>query len=118
MELNEYQSAAMATCTPTASNFSYMMLNLAGEVGEIASKVAKGIRKDELDISDNKLYSKIENHDNFKQEILLELGDVLWQVAGLASSFNATLEDIAKMNLAKLADRQQRGVIIGNGDYR
>jgi hypothetical protein len=45
MTLNEYQERAMATCMATCSNFSYMALNLVGEVGEFASKVAKCIRK-------------------------------------------------------------------------
>ena len=34
MELNEYQEQAMTTCTESSQNFSYMMLNLVGEVGE------------------------------------------------------------------------------------
>lgn len=38
MELNEYQKQAMTTCTKTSENFAYMMLNLAGEVGELASR--------------------------------------------------------------------------------
>ena len=45
MELNEYQRRAMTTCMPSSENFTYMFLNLVGEVGEFASKVAKGIRK-------------------------------------------------------------------------
>ena len=45
MELKEYQEKAMTTCMESCNNFSYMMLNLVGEVGELASKVAKGIRK-------------------------------------------------------------------------
>ena len=44
MELNEYQKAAMETCLPESENFAYMMLNLVGEIGEFASKVAKSIR--------------------------------------------------------------------------
>ena len=35
MELNEYQKQAMTTCTESSRNFSYMMLNLVGEVGEL-----------------------------------------------------------------------------------
>ena len=42
MTLNEYQQRAMSTCTQSSNNFNYMMLNLVGEVGELASKIAKG----------------------------------------------------------------------------
>ena len=41
MTLNEYQEKAMTTCMETCKNFSYMFLNLVGEVGEFASKAAK-----------------------------------------------------------------------------
>ena len=52
MTLNEYQEAAMKTCLPTSENFSYMMLNLVGEVGEFAGKVAKAIRKGNMCIDE------------------------------------------------------------------
>ena len=32
--LKEYQRKAMTTCMPSSENFSYMFLNLVGEVGE------------------------------------------------------------------------------------
>ena len=35
---------------PSCKNISYMLLNLVGEVGEFASKLAKAIRKDQLAI--------------------------------------------------------------------
>lgn len=38
MELNEYQERAMQTCMPSCDNFSYMMLNLVGEVGEVSKQ--------------------------------------------------------------------------------
>ena len=38
MELKEYQERAMTTCMPSSENFSYMFLNLVGEVGEFASR--------------------------------------------------------------------------------
>lgn len=53
MELQEYQKRAMTTCTSSSENFSYMFLNLVGEVGEFASKVAKAIRKDMWMINGN-----------------------------------------------------------------
>lgn len=48
----------------------------------------------------------------------LEAGDILWQLAGLCSVMGWDLEQIALMNLEKLASRQKRGVIDGNGDNR
>lgn len=48
MTLTQYQQQAMTTCLPESENFSYMMLNLVGEVGELASKVAKMIRKGQV----------------------------------------------------------------------
>ena len=50
LTLNEYQKRAMTTCMPSCDNFAYMMLNLMGEVGEFASKVAKQIRKGHVGI--------------------------------------------------------------------
>ena len=62
MTLNEYQEKAMGTCLPTCENFSYMMLNLVGEVGELAGKVAKAIRKEEIGMYDNNLHAQIQIH--------------------------------------------------------
>lgn len=122
MELNDYQRQAMTTCMPSCNNFSYMMLNLVGEVGELASKVAKDIRKENVNIGQvrNDLvpvmpFDKWVDRD---EEYRNEAGDILWQLAGLCESMGWTLEGIAKMNLEKLASRKQRGVIDGSGDNR
>lgn len=61
---------------PTCENFSYMFLNLVGEVGELASKVAKHIRRDKGFISSNKLYLNIDNVDY--NDLRKEAGDILW----------------------------------------
>jgi NTP pyrophosphatase (non-canonical NTP hydrolase) len=123
MELNEYQERAMATCMPSCDNFSYMMLNLIGEVGELASKVAKDIRKVNAVIGhgmDNELIPRmpfdewIVRQDEYKAEA----GDILWQLSGFCRAMGWDLEDVAQGNLDKLASRQQRGVIDGNGDNR
>lgn len=113
MELKEYQERAMTTCMPSSNNFSYMFLNLVGEVGEFASKVAKSIRKDGNIINYNEL-GFIEN----EAELQKEAGDILWQLSGLCSVMGWALEDIAQQNLDKLASRKQRNVIDGNGDNR
>lgn len=124
MTLNEYQQAAMATCMPSCENFSYMMLNLVGEVGELSSKVAKMIRRGEARLNNNVLtLTEVADYsddvlDEFVEGMLGELGDVLWQLSGLAKMLGADLEDVARYNLAKLASRKKRGVIDGEGDYR
>ena len=114
MELNEYQKQAMTTCMPTSENFSYMFLNLVGEVGEFASKVAKAIRKEENCIEYNDLGVTVTNNE----ELQKEAGDILWQLSGLCTVMGWNLEDIAQQNLDKLASRQQRNVIDGSGDNR
>ena len=128
MELNDYQEKAMTTCMPSSENFSYMMLNLVGEVGEFASKVAKAIRKEQAQIGgfvDMGISPK--NALNFKEfptcieqetELKKEAGDILWQLSGLCYVMGWKLEDVAQTNLDKLASRKERNVIDGNGDNR
>ena len=118
MTLNEYQKKAMTTCMPSSENFSYMFLNLVGEVGEFASKVAKAIRKGNADISHSKL-SRIGDTDMLakqEEELKKEAGDIMWQLSGLCSVMGWYLEDVAQMNLDKLAARKAVGTIDGNGD--
>lgn len=124
MELNEYQKQAMTTCMESSNNFAYMFLNLVGEVGEFASKVAKAIRKENMTITGNILldtdvsFETIEQQIETERELQKEAGDILWQLAGLCSVMAWDLEDIAQQNLDKLSSRKQRNVIDGNGDNR
>lgn len=127
MGLNEYQKRAMSTCMPTCNNFGYMMLNLVGEVGEFSSKVAKAVRKGLVNLEESNLKWNYvqEEGDNvyqapseFDSELRKEAGDILWQLSGLCRVMGWNLEDIAQMNLDKLASRKERGVIDGNGDNR
>lgn len=117
MELNDYQKKAMETCMDTCKNDSYMLLNLVAEVGELAGKIAKGIRREEIEVCEGN-YLLNQNHRYDDKDLMLEAGDILWQLAGLCKTMCWTLEDVAQANLDKLASRQQRGVIDGNGDHR
>lgn len=46
MKLNEYQEKAMVTNAPSSDNDAYSLFGLIAEVGELADKVAKGVRKE------------------------------------------------------------------------
>lgn len=121
MTLNEYQQRAMTTCMDSCSNFSYMFLNLVGEVGELASKVAKHIRKEKAMIDDNQFITECGKNaltDDEITDLRKEAGDCLWQLAGLCNVMGWTLEEVCRENLDKLADRKARGVIDSNGDNR
>lgn len=122
MELNEYQKQAMTTCMKSCDNFSYMMLNLVGEVGEFASKVAKHIRKGEASVASTTNGSFTYRSKAIKAEaeplLRKEAGDILWQLAGLCQVMGWSLEDVAQENLDKLASRAKRNVIDGDGDLR
>ena len=118
MELNEYQIKAMSTCMVSCENFSYMFLNLVGEVGEFASKIAKAIRKSDAEIIDNRLVAYTSKVPELNKELMMEAGDILWQISSLCSIMGWDLEEIAQMNLDKLKSRQERCVIDGNGDNR
>ena len=123
MTLNEYQEKAMTTCLPSCDNFSYMMLNLVGEVGELAGKVAKALRKETGIMDDaNFYYMKYQDlgeptSTEMYNDLKSEAGDILWQLAGLCKTFGWTLEDVAQGNLDKLAARKAEGTIISHTDH-
>lgn len=98
-----------------------------GEVGEFAGKIAKHVRKGDLYVSHashrdengDVLHSQaILITDEEKDALAKEAGDIAWQLTGLCHVMGWSLEDVCQQNLDKLASRQQRGVIDGNGDER
>ena len=109
MDLRTYQSRARETARyPDAgSNPIYPTLGLCGEAGEVADKVKKVIRDGQGQFSPAVI-----------DALQLELGDVLWYVAQLASELGLDLEAVAQANLDKLASRAARNVIGGSGDHR
>lgn len=114
MELNEYQRRALKTRVyKDADRLIYPVLKLAGEAGEVAEKLAKWLRDDGGDLRDVGSMSQTK-----REELTKEIGDVLWYLAAIASDLGLTLDEVACGNLAKLADRQSRGVIGGGGDER
>lgn len=85
----------------------YPALKLAGEAGEFAEKVGKIIRDEAGVIS-----------PGARLALLKELGDVLWYVSAAARELKSDLEEVAQMNLDKLAARAAGGKLGGSGDER
>ena len=109
MLLNDYQLESRSTARyPNAGdNLIYPTLGLTGEAGEVADKVKKLIR-DRGGVVD----------EHFREDVALELGDVLWYLAQLATELGLSLEEVASANLSKLKRRSQRGTLQGEGDHR
>jgi NTP pyrophosphatase (non-canonical NTP hydrolase) len=105
----------------SSDNFAYMFINLVGEVGEFASKVAKAIRKEQVRVDNQRIVSQfgsLAKSLEFQEELKKEAGDIAWQLAGLCSVMGWSLEEVCQLNLDKLASRKQRNVIDGSGDNR
>lgn len=78
-------------------------LGLVGEAGEVAEKIKKKIR-------DNAKVSS--------EEIMKELGDVLFYTTALANFYAGSLGLVMEFNVHKLDDREKRNKLQGNGDNR
>ena len=53
-----------------------------------------------------------------REEMIKELGDVLWYLAALATELKVDLNEVAQKNITKVEDRKSRGVTSGEGDNR
>lgn len=112
MTLDEYQRSARTTALyPEKSRVLYPTLKLAGEAGEVAEKLGKLMRDEGYEPGGRLSAAQTE-------ALAKELGDVLWYVANLTADLGLSLEEVARLNLEKLASRKQRGVLGGSGDDR
>jgi NTP pyrophosphatase (non-canonical NTP hydrolase) len=102
MELNSYQTDANRTLikepdfqiTPDQVMLAWNGLGLAGESGEVADLIKKGVfHQQGID----------------KAKLTKELGDVLWYIAAICSNVNVSLEEVAGVNIAKLKARYPEG---------
>lgn len=118
--LDEYQTRAMSTRLDSCDNVTYMAFGLVAEVGELADKIAKWKRKKEAYVTDDRLVFdtwQMNEVDEKHAELMKELGDVLWFVAGIADHFGYSLSEVAEMNLEKLAGRKSKGTIVTHEDH-
>jgi len=109
LTFNEYQRRAAETAKypNVGSNPIYPTLGLAGEAGEVCEKVKKVIRDQDGQFDEAAILA-----------IQKELGDVLWYVARVAAELGLDMEQVAAVNLDKLASRKERGQLSGSGDNR
>lgn len=113
MDMKLYQTESRKTVADSLQRadahvyFSYLVLGLVGESGEVADKVKKCIRDSGGVLS-----------ASGKEKLVDELGDVLWYVARLSEVLDVSLSDVATRNLEKLQSRMDRGAIHGSGDAR
>jgi NTP pyrophosphatase (non-canonical NTP hydrolase) len=78
-------------------------LGLVGEAGEVAEKMKKLVRDS----------SRFTN-----EEIMKELGDVVFYATALGNIYGRGLQEILELNIQKLDDRQKRNKLRGSGDNR
>ncbi|WP_267418878.1 nucleoside triphosphate pyrophosphohydrolase family protein [Bacillus sp. GC_Bacil_1] len=107
-ELDQYQEAALRTWN-TNNDFGGRVLNaalgLTEEAGEVADVVKKAIFHGH---GFDPAHCPGEEEGN-THKIALELGDILYYISIMSHEMGYTLEDIAQMNISKLATRYTDG---------
>lgn len=82
-------------------------LSLAGAAGNVCDRVKKMFRDDGGTLTDTRRIA-----------IAAGLGQVLRCVSLMATNLDESLERIAEVNIEKLASRNRRGTVTGDGDNR
>lgn len=114
MTFDEYQKQAIVTDTDggvmhglTDKGFLDKAFGLVGESGEFAEKLKKIYRDQNGELS-----------ATAKEELVKELGDVLWYLSATLHYLDVSFDDLATANLEKVLSRKARGVTQGSGDNR
>lgn len=102
MDASEYQRLAGRTLidrpdfeiTDEQVLIMWNAVGLAGEAGEVAELVKKGI---------------FHQHGLDREKMRKELGDVLWYVAALCSKLDLDLNEVMFANISKLMERYPEG---------
>lgn len=106
--LEQYEKFCESTAVyPKDIEIFYLTLGLSGEAGELSNKVKK-VYRDKEGIFNNET----------KEELLSELGDVLWYLTRLSNALGYSLENVIGDNVNKLSNRKKKGTLKGSGDNR
>ena len=73
---------------------SWNALGLAGEAGEVADMIKKGV---------------YHQHGVDREEVKKELGDVLWYVSAICGDLDLELSEVMEANIEKLKQRYPDG---------
>ena len=115
MDFNTYQKLAKRTDYHSkreekkrfGNNLVNATLGITGEAGEFADKIKK-LYRDKGGKLDRQL----------KNDLVHELGDILWYIAKMARELGVPLDTVARLNIEKLSSRKKRGKLGGSGDHR
>ena len=102
MTPNEYQKAAARTLIDAPERpltdgeimIVWNAIGLAGEAGEVVDNIKKAI---------------FHQHGLNQTQLMKEIGDVMWYVAGLCTKLGFSLEDVMQQNIDKLIERYPNG---------
>lgn len=106
MTINEYQKQAMRTLNPGLDQKDVLVnsvMGLCGESGEAIDIVKKWL---------------MQGHEQDKEHLIKELGDVAWYLAEAATALDVPLETVFQMNLDKLNKRFPNGFDTNDSIHR
>lgn len=96
MTFEEYSTKASSTAQ--YKGLTYPSVALGGEVGEYLNEYKKWLRTEP---GQNEEIP----YGTHREKMLLELGDVLWYLNQVVTELDSTLDEVAMLNLYKLAER-------------
>lgn len=94
MEFSLYQELASRTSRDSEDRIQVDVLGLAGEVGEICSEFQ---------------HASEQHRGLNKENIIEEIGDILWRLSDICSALHISLDVVAKQNIEKLKRRHPNG---------
>lgn len=107
--INDYENFVVSTQKfPKDVAKEYLVLGLVSEAGEVAGVWKRVLRQDAANT----------DSEYVREQMLQELGDVLWYVTALCLQNNVSLEELISINTEKLAKRLENNTIKGKGDNR
>ena len=145
MELNLFQTRCLSTEMPSCENIDYPIHEIIEESAELYEKFFNSLPEEvrENDIQLRSIYTAVTHAGKLakarakavrkgevnkpiiatgtpaeRNEMLLEAFDVAWGVASVVNKLGETLDTMAEVGLTKLADRDARHKVDGDGDHR